>query len=732
MPVGIKTVKIKVLADGKGVKPGADEAAKGLEGFSSKLEGIGSTIGSTVTKFAGIGLAIGSVGEIFSNAFEQINIENTLKAKLGVGTKIASDAAASVADVYKAGIGDSFDGVADAVDAVASNLNGLTDTSVDALNRLTPIAIGLQKVYGVDVQEQLRAVSQLLRTGLVKDAQSGFDLIAVAEQKFGAGAEDILDTFNEYSVQFKKIGVDGPEALGLINQLMQGGARNTDLAADALKEFAIRAVDGSATTIAAYQALNLDVNKTTEDMAKGGPVAQATFTKIVDALKSVKDPAKQSQIAVELFGTQAEDLGSALYNLDATKATSTLGDFAGAAQKAADAVNKGPQQVISEFSRTLQDFATNVIGTYVIPAIQAVANWIESVLVPAFQAVETWLEQHIYPAIITVFGWLQQNVFPIVQGIADIFARMWQSVTEIWDQAAPYFAAVWNSIVAFVQPIIDQFNQVISNIWEQMKGPIEDIKNFITEHWDTIKLVLEGVMIGIAASIAVFLVIVALIGAAFGAIAITISVAVQYIVESIDLAGQVIGWLWAQWNFALNSIGNAVRSAGLVISTVWNAITGALNDALNRARSQWDGFIGVLQNIAGRIGGIFSGIWSGITNGLKSGLNAAIGIINGAINALNAVTSVVHVPAIPNIPYLANGGTAFANNSYVVGEKGPEIFTPGRTGRVTSNDQSFGSSDNPINVQVYIGDKELTDMVDTRVRVNNRQVKRDVRSGSTA
>lgn len=42
--------------------------------------------------------------------------------------------------------------------------------------------------------------------------------------------------------------------------------------------------------------------------------------------------------------------------------------------------------------------------------------------------------------------------------------------------------------------------------------------------------------------------------------------------------------------------------------------------------------------------------------------------------------------------FLADGGPATAGRSYVVGERGPEIFTPGRSGTVTSNDALGGAS----------------------------------------
>ena len=41
--------------------------------------------------------------------------------------------------------------------------------------------------------------------------------------------------------------------------------------------------------------------------------------------------------------------------------------------------------------------------------------------------------------------------------------------------------------------------------------------------------------------------------------------------------------------------------------------------------------------------------------------------------------------------FLATGGTATGGKAYMVGERGPELFIPGRTGQVVPNGQGVGS-----------------------------------------
>ena len=53
---------------------------------------------------------------------------------------------------------------------------------------------------------------------------------------------------------------------------------------------------------------------------------------------------------------------------------------------------------------------------------------------------------------------------------------------------------------------------------------------------------------------------------------------------------------------------------------------------------------------------------------------------------------------IANIPKKARGGPVKGGGSYLVGEKGPELFTPGRSGGITPNHQLGGSTSVVVNV----------------------------------
>ena len=68
----------------------------------------------------------------------------------------------------------------------------------------------------------------------------------------------------------------------------------------------------------------------------------------------------------------------------------------------------------------------------------------------------------------------------------------------------------------------------------------------------------------------------------------------------------------------------------------------------------------------------------------------------GAFSTSSSIPFVV--PDTPLVPPLANGGMAKGGKSYLVGERGPELFTPGVSGMVTPNHALGGSTNIVVNV----------------------------------
>jgi phosphopantetheine adenylyltransferase len=103
-----------------------------------------------------------------------------------------------------------------------------------------------------------------------------------------------------------------------------------------------------------------------------------------------------------------------------------------------------------------------------------------------------------------------------------------------------------------------------------------------------------------------------------------------------------------------------------------------------------------------------------LANQFQQGILGLFGNLFGGFNAFNSVgdpaitgafsssgSSIPFVvPNTPLVPGLANGGMAKGGKSYLVGERGPELFTPGVSGMVTPNHQLGGMGGTNIVVNV--------------------------------
>ncbi|WP_399142157.1 phage tail tape measure protein [Streptomyces sp. NBUA17] len=291
------------------------------------LGGIGGVVKAGVVGVAAAGGALFAAG--FSKAVEQDKSRAKLGAQLGLTEKESARAGKIAGGVYAKGYGESVDQVNDALKGLAQNGVASINAPRKELEGLSRSALNLAETFDADVGESTKAVGQLIRTGLVKNGKEGFDLLTAGFQSGADKAGDLIDTVNEYSTQWRKAGLDGATAIGLIGQALQAGARDGDVAADAIKEFSIRAVDGSKTSADGFKMLGLNADDMASKFAKGGSAANGVLDLTLDRLRGIKDPVKQSAAAVALFGTQSEDLGAALYAMDPSTAAAASGRSAG-------------------------------------------------------------------------------------------------------------------------------------------------------------------------------------------------------------------------------------------------------------------------------------------------------------------------------------------------------------------------------------------------------------------
>ncbi|MFK0108513.1 phage tail tape measure protein [Streptomyces sp. NPDC091217] len=349
-------------AIGEGMADGSDDAA-GVGAGALKAFGwaaVGAGIGAAL--MTGVGQAL-----------EQSKIPGTLQAQLGTTAPVAKKYGEAAGDLYAGAIVDSVEEGVEAIKGIARN--GLlppeaTQTQVETLGKQVADTAA---VMGEDVGKVARAVGTMLKTGIADSAEEALDVLVKGTQNGVNVAEDLLDTYAEYPTQFRDLGLDAKTSMGILQQGLQGGARDADIVADALKELNIRVKDGSGAQ--GLKALGLNADQMAAAFAKGGPQAKAALDTIADRLRAVKDPTERFRLSQQLLGTQSEDLSRALMNIDPSSAVNALGKVKGATDAAGDAMRDNAAAKFEMFKRGAMQALVNVMGDYVVPALTTGADY---------------------------------------------------------------------------------------------------------------------------------------------------------------------------------------------------------------------------------------------------------------------------------------------------------------------------------------------------------------------
>ncbi len=344
-----------------------------LEKAGEKMKGVGEKM--TVAITAPIAAA---GGVMLKGAIDAENATGKLQAQLGLTADEAADLGAVAQDVWVNGFGENIDEATESIKLVRQNMAGLAE---DDLSSVTQGAMTIADVFGADVTDSTKTAGTMMKNFGIS-GQEALDLITVGFQKGGDFSGELLDTLNEYSPQFASMGMSADQMLGILIKGAQAGAFNLDKVGDAVKEFNIRAQDGSKTTAQGFQMIGLDAQKMGEAIAQGGEKGQQAFAATVAALAAMKDPMQQNIAGTALFGTQWEDVRAKVITAMAD-GVQGLGNFQGATAAAAKAAyDNNPGLALTMALREVQA----AIG----PALLPLADTIKNNVVPAIKSLADW------------------------------------------------------------------------------------------------------------------------------------------------------------------------------------------------------------------------------------------------------------------------------------------------------------------------------------------------------
>lgn len=586
---------------------------------------------------------------------------NSMAAATGAAGEELEHLQAAMEGAYQNNFGDSLQDTADAVAMVDRNLKNI---SPDEIQEATEAALALQDTFEYGVEESTRAAAAITKNfgGSAKEA---FSLIAAGAQNGLDYSGELIDTINEYSSQFSKLGFTADGMFQLLQSGADSTAWNLDKVGDAIKEFSIRAIDGSDTTVQAFQDLGYNANAMMETFAGGGEDANKAFFDVLNTLMDMDDQVKRDALGVALFGTMWEDLGA-----EAMQAMADASTAAYDTQGALEQINSVRYNDLESAMQGVKRQAEGIlwtIGEQLEPYILDGLNFLSATVIPNVQT-----------AVEKLGGYVQSNIIPTIKTAA-------QWIGENKDMLLTLAGAIATAVGAFMA--LRTAGQAAGAI----KG-IGTVLGTAVKQGGLLKTVV-GLLGG------QFTIIIAIIAAVAGAFVILWN-------RSEKFRTAVMG-IWQRVQPLMQAFGNLVSliatSLAPVLSNLASVVLAGLEAAFVAFAPYIENVIAILTSLIEFVTNVFSGNWGAawqnivdifgnvfgmIVNLAKVPINAVISAINWVISKINSISVTIPdwVPGvggttlgfnIPTIPALAAGGIATAPTLAMVGEGGePEAVMP--------------------------------------------------------
>lgn len=477
-----KMSKLKSAFDD--VKDKIRETKKEADELEGGLKDIGGQLGGIV---AGLGVTA-SAGALVGSSMSNESAGSKLQAMTGASDNEAKAMQESMKNLYLDNMGESYEDLAVSMAEVRNQ----TGYAGDELERATYNALLMRDTFDFDVQESVRAADMMVKQfGISNDR--AYDLMVQGAQNGLNKNGNLLDTMNEYGVHFKQMGFGAEDMMSMFSAAADKGVFDIDKIGDAVKEFGIRAVDGSDSTADAFEALGLDAIKMGEKFKAGGDEGKKAFQETIKALEGIKDPLKREQVGVALFGTMWEDLGAeAVLAMGKTKGEITDGT-----------------EALEELGSVRYDNATSALmalGRQVNTALSGPINKLLPSLTKGFQFVGKHLNV-ILPILATFgvlmgLGALATSGMTLAQGIMNGLMIAFKPIMLAAKGAQLLFNTtllgcplVWivlgiAAVIAAVVLLVknwDTVKQKLTEVWGKLKEGVSNLKSKFVESFQAMK-----------------------------------------------------------------------------------------------------------------------------------------------------------------------------------------------------------------------------------------------------
>lgn len=579
-----------------------------LEGVNVKAIAVGASIAAIGGAVAvGVGKATAYLKDLGT---DYDKASNQMAASTGlVGDELAN-MEQQMKDVYGNNFGEDMQDVSDSMSEVYRQ----TKLTGDALQGTTEGAFALRDTFGYDIPETARAAKAMMENFGVSGEQA-MSLIAAGAQNGLDYSGEMIDSINEYSVQFAKLGFSADDMFTIFQKGAESGAWNLDKVGDAVKEFSIRSIDGSKTTKEAFGKLGFNAKTMMSTFAKGGEGAEEAFQQVIKKLMEVDNEVKRDEIGVALFGTQWEDLG--------VDAVAAMADVKGGAYDTGKALEK------------INGVKYNDLDS----AIQGIKRQFEISMIPAAEKVTEALIE-IAPKVEEMV----KKAGPFLAELAEKIGPAIEAAVELGEQG---FAFVSQKVQELAPVVADFVTNGIVWMTDNINWLLPVLAG-LTAAFATYKAITMAVSVweGIkAAALASGTVVTGLATAATWAL----GAATAFLTSPIFLVSLAIGaliavgvLLWKNWDtikakaLELGAyLAQVWQDIKAKVSEVWNNIVSTLSSVWSNIKTSASNFF---QSVASSLSSAWSGLkstaqrlWNGILTAIKNVVNKIVTTVSNFV-----------------------------------------------------------------------------------------------------
>lgn len=376
------------------------------------------------------------------------------------------------------------------------------------------------------------------------------------------------------------------------------------------------------------------------------------FTAIVTVIQLVKNHLEEIRSFIQrTFGDEAlavfDKIVAVITNIgDTIKGVFSDGNIGAARDKITELFGDKGAAVFDTF--------INVIGT-VKNAVSDIVGFIITYVVPVAEQVLQVITTQVIPGIVSFIQAAAPTIMAIIQSIADFIGAIIPVIGSFIASLMPIISEIISFISTYVLPVISEvFTFVTGTVLPMISAAIQAIlpvvqnvlqtllpaiQTALTTIWNIINPIIQGIL-----------------------------QAIQFVMPTIlsiiqSVVGAISGII-----FGLATVLNGI------ITFITGVFTGSWSQAWEGCKEIFSGAFNAISSIATGVAGVIKGVLDGIVNVIAGIGEKLASLKEKAAGAVSGIKEKINIPGFAK-------GTSKTPDTFIAGEKGPELITnaPGRT-----------------------------------------------------